>query len=83
MEGNVRLRYRVEKGGPASSRLILRIAGKELCTATTTQIDTLFVVVPVRSGERTFGTLLARDAKLVIREFLAPLLIGLRDLFHR
>src|SRR5438128_6482827 len=81
MLGNVALRHRLPEAGPAGAGVELRRGVEQRLPATDTLIDTVFLRVPVRPRECSFGSFLSGDLELFWRQKLPPFLIRLLNFF--
>src|SRR4029453_17074627 len=74
---------RLEVPGPAATGLELGVRRKQRSAACHATVDAVLIVVPVASGKRALGRLLARDGVFHRRQLCAPLRVGLGDFLHR
>src|SRR5262249_49178518 len=75
-------RRRRPKVRPTRTRFELGVGAEELAAAAGAAVHPLVVMVPVFAGERALRPLFPKDAILLLRELLAPFLIGLHDLLR-
>src|SRR5271156_984591 len=69
------------EAGPAAARVILAIGFEQLIAATYAEVQALVMQVPVLAGEGALRAFFASDFELLGGQELAPLLVGLFDLF--
>src|SRR5579864_7526475 len=79
---DVFLRGRRPEARPASAGIKLLIGAKQGGAATHTAVYAGLVIVPIASGEGSFGAFLARHREFLGRKLLLPFGVALHDLSH-
>src|ERR1700730_8964342 len=80
MLGHCRAVHRRGEARPASTGVELRVRGEERRPATNAAVASRALFIPIGTGERAFGAVLAGDVVLLGRELGAPLGLALRHL---
>ena len=70
----------IKEAWPAAAGVKLCLRGKQFRPAANAAVHPVRLVIPVLAAERHFGAFLARDAKLLGRKLLAPLVVGFMDI---
>src|SRR5215210_9431565 len=72
---------RLREARPTGARVELRVRAEQLGPARAAAVDPVRLRVRVRTGERRLGALLTQDVETLRIQLLAPLLLGLLELF--